>query len=57
MRWTLHCTSEGGEMRGEGELVSRGDSVRGSMTLAMQVQGQPMTFENAWEGRRLGPCD
>lgn len=57
MRWTLHCTTEGGEMRGDGELVAEGERMHGSMTLTMEAQGQRMRFENAWEGRRLGPCE
>jgi len=57
MKWKMSCPGPGGEMTGEGEVQSTGGAIRGSMKMAMAINGQSMDFKMEWEGKRIGPCD
>ncbi len=57
MKWKMTCPNPGGEMTGEAEFSSTGETIRGSMKMAMTINGQPMNFEMEWKGRRIGPCE
>jgi len=57
MKWKMSCPSAGGEMTGEAEVYSTRKTIRGSMKMAMAINGQSMDFKMQWEGKRIGPCD
>ena len=51
------CTSDAGEMRGNGEFTADSTTANGSMQMSMDMAGQPITMRTSWNGRRLGDCD
>jgi len=57
MRWKMTCTSDGVTMVGNAIYTSTGAQIQGSMTLVMNANGQPMTFEQSSQGKHLGACD
>jgi hypothetical protein len=53
--WTMHCRSEGGEMKGNGTVTYRGDSFEGKISMSMVPSGMSMTIYT--KGRRIGDCN
>ena len=56
MDWTMQCNSPGGVMTGGGNFTSKGNSGHGNMSMNMNIEGQSITMEMAWEGKRTGSC-
>ena len=56
MRWKVSCASHGGKLKGKARLQSEGDEMEGKLTLRGVIGGRPLTFEQRWEGRWIGPC-
>jgi hypothetical protein len=57
MKWTMDCSEEMGNSRGEWEVTSYGDSMKGGGSVTMNVQGQEIVMTMEWEGKRIGACD
>ena len=56
MKWSMDCEADGGSSRGEWEATSFGDTLTGSGTITIDVQGQTMEMLMSWEGKRTGDC-
>ncbi len=57
LTWKLSCSAmQGGEMTGRGRFESKGDTISGTMDMQMSVNGQPMSMQVRWSGKRVGPC-
>ena len=59
LKWKMECHQGGPNdppMRGTGEINSHGESLDGKMDMALEVQGNRMTFNSTWKGKRLGEC-
>lgn len=56
MSWKMSCTGHGGSMEGNGQFKSSGDSMQGTLMMTMQMQGQQITMEHQWSGKRIGDC-
>jgi hypothetical protein len=56
-KWSIHCPSDMGDMEGQWEFNSDGDSISGKGTMSANYGGQEMGFEMTWEGERIGDCD
>jgi len=56
LAWRMACAGHGGEMTGNGSFDSSGDSMRGSLQMFMQMNGQQITMDHQWSGRRIGDC-
>ena len=52
--WKIVCGGQGGQMEGTGEVTYRGNTMEGSM--AMAISGTNMQLNNTITGRRIGPC-
>jgi len=57
LQWKLRCALGGGEMTGEADYRSQGDTVEGAMHIAMQAGGMSMTMDHAYTGKRVGDCE
>ena len=57
MSWTVKCQQEGGEMTGEGQVSSTGDTLQGGMNMKMSFNGQAMDMSVEWTGKHVGACD
>ena len=57
MKWTLDCSEQMGNSRGEWQATSYGDTMKGSGAITMTVQGQEIVMTMDWEGKRVGDCD
>jgi hypothetical protein len=57
MKWSMDCVADTGSSRGEWEATSHGDTLTGSGTITIDVQGQSMEMLMSWEGKRVGECD
>jgi len=57
MKWSVDCQAAGGSTRGEWEATSHGDTLTGSGTITVDIQGQSMEMQMSWEGKRLGDCE
>ncbi len=55
--WAMNCKNEGGELSGTGSFVSKGPEMTGTVNMVMNAEGQKMTMNTTWEGKRIGPCD
>jgi hypothetical protein len=51
--WSIVCSGEGGNTRGDGQITYHGDRFEGSMKMSMP---EGMTMTNRMSGRRIGPC-
>ena len=59
LKWKMECHQGGPNdppMRGVGVITSRGETLDGKMDMALEVQGNRMTFNSTWKGRRIGEC-
>ena len=57
VKWSIDCPVEGGgTARGDWQATSSGDSVEGSGTMKMSIQGQEMDMAMSWTGKRVGAC-
>ena len=56
MTWAMQCNNPGGTMTGSGNFTSKGDSASGSMNMNMNFEGQSISMEMSWEGKRIGSC-
>ena len=56
MKWKVSCASEGGEMLGEGNVTSKGDTLSGGMKMSMSFNGQSMDMQVDWLGKHIGSC-
>jgi hypothetical protein len=56
MSMEMTCDKDGTVMTGKGAFESAGDRMSGKIDMEMDAQGQKMTMQIAWEGRRIGPC-
>lgn len=54
--WKMHCVGHGGNMTGSGRFNSRGDSMDGTLQMSMEMQGQQITMDHQWSGKRIGDC-
>jgi len=50
--WTVACTTDGGEIKGEGKITYQGDSFTGESTTEMRG----MVIVTEMSGKRTGPC-
>ena len=57
MNWKVKCQQEGGEMTGEGQVSSTGDTLQGGMNMKMSFNGQAMDMSVEWTGKHVGACD
>lgn len=57
MSWKVKCQQEGGEMTGEGQVSSTGDTLQGGMNMKMSFNGQAMDMSVEWTGKHVGACD
>ena len=57
MSWKVQCQQEGGEMTGEGQVSSTGDTLQGGMNMKMSFNGQAMDMSVEWTGKHVGACD
>ena len=57
MQWKMECVADTGSSRGEWEATSYGDTLTGSGTITIDMQGQSVEMLMNWEGRRVGDCD
>ena len=56
MNWKVRCQQEGGEMTGEGQVSSSGDTLQGGMNMKMSFNGQAMDMSVEWSGKHVGAC-
>ncbi len=56
MTWHVECSSPAGQMAGDAEFRSSGDTAEGSMSMNISFGGNTMSFTTNWQGKRLGPC-
>lgn len=56
MSWKVSCSSQGGEMIGEGNVTGSGETLKGGMKMAMTFNGQTMNMAVSWDGKYVGPC-
>jgi len=56
VRWKMSCAGHGGSMDGTGQFRSGGDNMQGTLQMSMQMQGQQITMEHQWSGKRIGDC-
>ena len=57
MSYVMSCPGPAGPMTGRAVFTSTGSTVKGGMKVQFDMNGQPMTFETTWEGKRVGDCD
>ncbi len=57
MRWSMTCDTAESKSRGEWEATSDGDSLSGSGTITIFVQGQEIVMNMSWTGKRVGDCN
>lgn len=57
MSWKVRCQQEGGEMTGEGQVSSTGETLQGGMNMKMSFNGQAMDMSVEWAGKHVGACD
>ena len=55
-KWSISCPSDGGNMEGQWEITSHGDSISGNGTMTANFGGREMDFNMTWEGKRTGDC-
>ena len=55
IRWDIVCGGQGGQMDGSGEVTYHGDTMNG--TMAMAISGTNMQITNTITGRRIGNCN
>jgi Protein of unknown function (DUF3617) len=53
--WNIVCAGQGGQMEGRGEVTYHGDTMDGSMVMA--ISGTNMQITNTITGRRVGNCN
>ena len=53
--WDIVCGGQGGQMEGSGEVTYHGDTMDGSMVMA--ISGTNMQITNTITGRRVGNCN
>ncbi len=53
--WTMHCSGQGGEIKGSGEITYSGDSFKGKMNIIMTQANMKMV--NTMNGTRIGECE
>lgn len=57
VHWTMECPDEGGgKVSAQGEITYWDTSYEGTMRMAMQMEGQPVTMTHRMRGRRIGEC-
>ena len=56
-KWSISCPSDMGNMEGQWEFTSNGDSISGNGTMTANYSGQEMGFEMTWVGKRTGECE
>jgi len=52
--WDIVCGGQGGQMEGSGEVTYHGNTMNGSMVMA--ISGTNMQITNTITGRRIGNC-
>ena len=57
MRWSISCPGPAGDMKGDWEFTSEGDSVTGTGAMRGDMGGIALEMNMTWEGTRLGDCD
>ena len=57
MRWSISCPAPAGNLTGNWEFTSNGDSVVGTGSMSADMGGMAMEMNMNWEGKRLGDCD
>ncbi len=53
--WTMHCSGQGGETKGSGEITYSGDSFKGTMKMIMTQANMKMV--SVMNGTRIGDCE
>jgi hypothetical protein len=57
VRWSISCPGAMGNMTGNWEFTSAGDSVIGTGSMSADMGGMAMEMKMNWEGERLGDCE
>jgi hypothetical protein len=57
LSWSISCPNAAGQMDGQWEMTSNGDSLSGSGTMSAEFGGQKMGFDMTWDGKRVGDCE
>ncbi|MBT8075759.1 MAG: DUF3617 domain-containing protein [Gammaproteobacteria bacterium] len=57
LAWSIVCPTPAGQMDGQWEMTSNGDSLSGRGTMSAEISGQKMGFDMTWSGKRIGDCD
>jgi hypothetical protein len=53
--WKITCGGQGGGMEGTGTITYNGDTMEGTMEMAMPMTG--MQIKNTLVGKRIGECE
>lgn len=56
LSWKMSCTGHGGKMTGTGQFTSEGEAMQGTLHMSMAMQGQQITMQHEWSGKRIGEC-
>jgi hypothetical protein len=58
LEWKMECHGAPYEspMRGTAQITTTGESIDGTMDMAVEIEGHRMTFKTTWKGRRIGEC-
>ncbi len=57
LSYKVTCPNGPMVMKGVSNFKSTGSTMSGIMRMSMSMNGQEMTMDVKWEGKRLGPCD
>jgi hypothetical protein len=57
LSYKVSCPNGAMVMTGTANLKSTGKTLTGLMRMGMSMNGEEMTMDVKWEGKRLGPCD
>ncbi len=56
LSFSMRCTSEGGELTGDGRYEIKGNLAKGHMDMNFNMQGQSLKMHMDMSGERLGDC-
>lgn len=57
MSWQMQCDGPHGQMTGDAEFHSSGETAHGKMAMNLDFGGNAMSFTTNWQGRWVGPCE
>jgi len=57
LSWAISCPTAAGQMDGQWEMTSQGDTLSGHGSMSAEFGGQKMGFDMTWEGKRIGDCE